>query len=114
MNFLTNLEIILGLGKGFNGDGYDGDRIKEFKFDRSVNGNGGYIRYPYGYEGFITIHATDRQTSRGLYEFRINYINNNKNLVADQNIKSMKLREQKFVYENVEDVQIVYKEHEDA
>ena len=33
---------------------------------------------------------------------------------ASGDIKALNLRQQKFVYENVEDIQIVYKEHESA
>ena len=57
--------------------------MKEFKFDKQVNGNGGFIRYPFGYEGYITLHFTDKNVddrTQGEYEFRVNFINNNKNL----------------------------------
>ena len=83
VNYLSNIEIILGLGKGFDGDGYRGDAMNEFKFDDTVNKNGGFIRYPFGYEGYITIHFTSKNVDSrtdGKYEFQINFIDNNKDL----------------------------------
>ena len=76
VNYLRNVEIILGLGKGVNGNGYDGDKMKEFKFDYNVNGNGGYVKYPFGYEGYITLHFTSKNVdsrTKGEYEFRVNF-----------------------------------------
>ena len=83
--------------------------MNEFKFDDTVNKNGGFIRYPFGYEGYITIHFTSKNVDSrtdGKYEFQINFIDNNKDLSSQspQQIKQLRLVEQKIIYENVEDV----------
>jgi len=48
---LENVRLVIGLAMEFEGEG-----IQEFLFTSSVNKKGGFIRFPYPYNGYMTLN----------------------------------------------------------
>ena len=63
---LKNVRLVMALGTSFSDD-----NIKEFLFTSKVNKNGGFIKFPYPYEGYMTINFDENTIGPldGEYDF---------------------------------------------
>lgn len=79
INSLNSTKITIGLGTEYSAAALYG---QTFLFTESVNKKGGYVKFPYPYEGFMvieydpTVLPADPSIQNGLYDFEFRFIRN--------------------------------------
>jgi hypothetical protein len=79
INSLKNIKLTIGLGREYSSSSLSG---QTFLFTETVNESGGYVKFPYPYQGFMvveydpTVIPDDPTVENGLYDISFKFIRN--------------------------------------